>query len=188
VPINSKEESYLGSFGGKVDSGAEVGGFDTFPAGTYELELIEGEVKPTKDGDGELFTHRIHVIEGQYEKRLIFGNMNLVNKNATAQKIGQGEFLALRTVTGALEVPDDELEPEDMCFKRFTGVVKIIPAKAGFDAKNAVNWPATFKLFQQQQNGGGAAANDNAAPSTAANDNANTGGAKRTPWGKNKAA
>jgi hypothetical protein len=172
----------MGSFAGKVDTGAKVSDFDTFPAGSYELELIEASVEPTNAGDGELLKHRLRVIDGEQEGRFIFGNINISNPNPTAQKIGQGEFLALRTVTGVLDIPDNELEPEDLCFKRFTGVVKIQPAKGNYEAKNVVNWGATYKLFTQ-----GAAPKDGKAP-VAANDNKPTPTSTATakpnkPWG-----
>jgi hypothetical protein len=175
----------LGMFDGMVDDSAKVSDFSVIPAGQYELELTEGSVEPTNDGTGKLFKHRFRVIDGEYEGRLIFGNMNLVNKSDVAANIGRGEFNALRTVTGVLDIPQNELEPDNMFFKRFTGVVKIQPAKGDWEAKNAVNWGATLKLFNQ-----GNAANDNGkAPvgKAAANDNA-PATAKTKPWGNRAAA
>jgi hypothetical protein len=171
----------MGSLSGRYDENAEAPkGFDTFPAGTYELELIEGEVKPTAKGDGELFKHKIRVISGEYEGRLLFGQFNLSNPNPTAQEIGQSEFKALRDVVG---VPDPE-EPEDLCFRAFTGVVKIRAAKGDFEARNEVDWSKTHKLFTS---GGTApppkAANDNVKQvANAANSNT------KAPWPQRNAA
>lgn len=172
----------MGVFGGKIDDSAKVPSFDTFPAGNYRLEFTEGSVEATKKGDGTIFKHKIRVTSGEYEGRLIFGQFNLENPNPQAVAIGQGEFKAARAVTGTSEIADSDLEPEDLFFKEFEGVVKITPAKGEYEAKNAVNWGATFKLFNQggQPEGGKTpvVANDNKPKQVVANNK---------PW-PNKAA
>lgn len=175
----------MGSFAGKYsDNDQDPQGFEPFAAGVYELELVEGEVKPTSAGTGEIFKHKIRVIEGDNENRSFYGNMNLTNPNETAERIGRGEFKALRTVVGVLDIPDAELQEDDLLFKRFTGVVKVKPAKGDFEASNTVDWAKTLKLFKGElspEKAAGTAVNDNKAT---ANDN--KPGATR-PW-KNRAA
>jgi hypothetical protein len=170
----------MGSFSGKYsDEDQAPSGFEPFPAGIYELELVEGEVKPTAAGTGEIFKHKIKVIAGEFEGRLIFGNMNLTNPNAQAETIGRGEFKALREVVDVIS-PD---EPEELCFRRFTGVVKIKPAAKGYDASNAVDWGKTYKLFK------GELTPEKAVGTVAANDNKpSTSATPKKPWAARKAA
>lgn len=166
----------MGSLSGNYDPNAEAPkGFDVFPAGNYPLEMVEGEIKPTKAGTGKLFKHKFRVTSGDYEGRLIFGQFNLLNPNPQAQEIGQGEFAVLREAVG---VPDPD-EPEDMFFKEFVAVVKIKPPKDGYDAQNQVNWSATYKLLKGQATPAGKT------PVTsppAANDNQPAPGTGRKPW------
>lgn len=158
----------MASLNGKIDPNAEApGDFEVFEAGIYPLELTESDIKATKAGTGELFTYKIRITGGDLEDRLIFGQLNLVNPNEIATKIGQSEFLALRTVVGVLE-PDDT---DELHFREFQGVVKITPAKGDYKAKNEVDWGKTLKLFNGEEVKP-AAANDNVAPAAkAANDN-----------------
>lgn len=152
---------------------------DPIPAGNYSIELTESDVVPTKNGKGQLFKYTAKVLEGEHEGRSIWGQMNLQNENAIAQEIGQGEFAALRQMTG---VPNPE-DTQDLHFKAFTAVVIVEPAKGEYKAKNAIKWAATIKLAE-----GG---NDNAppaekAPATKTKEETKPATAKR-PWAKKAA-
>lgn len=170
----------MASLSNKIDPNAEApGDFEVFAAGTYPLELTETDIKATKAGTGELLTYKIRITGGELEDRLIFGQLNITNPNEIAQKIGQSEFLAMRTVVGVLE-PEDT---DELHFREFQGVVKITPAKGEYKAKNEVDWGKTLKLFNGEEVKP-VAANDNAKPAAkAANDNKPAAaGAAKKPW------
>lgn len=168
----------MASLNGYVDPDAGTPGtFETFAAGPQMLELIESDIAATNDGKGMLFKYRINVTEGDQEGRLIFGNIMLQHKEsgsnpkmATAVKMGQEAFKAIREVTG---VPDPE-DTQDLHFKGFVGYVKITPAKGQYEAKNEVDWGKTYKYLTdgittvEDASAWPKAANDNAKP---ANDN-----------------
>lgn len=155
----------MASLNGAYDQDAELpGDFEVIPAGKYPLQLIESDIKPTKNGQGKLFTYKTEIVDGEQKGRFIFGQLNLQNPNPTATKIGQSEFAAIRLVT---DTPNPE-DTADLHFKAFEAVVKIEPAKGEYKARNAIDWAKTAKLFQGEEVTVPTAANDNAAP---ANDN-----------------
>jgi len=63
-------------------------GFSPIPAGYYKAIITESELKPTKGG-GEYLKLRVEIIDGDYKGRVVFGNLNLVNANPTAEKIAK---------------------------------------------------------------------------------------------------
>lgn len=156
--------------------------FEVFPAGPQPLQLIESDIAPNSKGTGEVFKYKCEVTSGDYSGRFIWGNMNLTNSaSAVAEKIGQEEFKALRTIVGVLDPQDTE----ELHFKEFTAVIKITPAKGDYKAKNEINWGSTWKLFDDPEGAAKSAANDNV---KAANDNkpdtASTRVGGRKPWPK----
>jgi hypothetical protein len=140
----------MASLNGQYDPEAGVPGtFEIFAAGPQPLEFIETDIVPTNAGDGKLLKYRLRVTQGELEDRLVFGQMNLQNKNPIATKMGQEEFRAAREVTGVLE-PEDT---QDLHFKEFIGYVKITPRKLKkgttdeyYEAKNEIDWGKTYKI------------------------------------------
>lgn len=150
----------MASLANRIDPNAEApGDFEIFEAGNYPLELTEADIKATKAGTGELLSYKIRITGGDLENRLVFGQLNISNPNEIAQKIGQSEFLALRTVVGAIDAEDTD----ELLFKEFVGHIKITPAKGEYKAKNEVDWGKTLKLFNGEAVAP-VAANDNVAP------------------------
>lgn len=172
--------------------------FEAFDSGVYPLQLIESDIAPTTAGTGKLFKYKSEIIDGEHKGRLIFGQINLQNPNDTAQRIGKGEFAALRLVTGVPN-PDDTTE---LHFKQFDAVVEIEPEskdkKTGktYKARNVINWGKTAKLFQGEDvTVAPTAANDNVAGAAPANDNKPAAAVKPKPatggkgaWPKKAAA
>jgi hypothetical protein len=63
-----------------MSKAASAGSFTPIPAGDYKAMLVHSEVKPTKDGTGQRLALRFIIMEGQYQNRLIFEGLNIVNK------------------------------------------------------------------------------------------------------------
>jgi hypothetical protein len=185
----------MASLAGRYDEEADAPSFEVMPAGEYNLELTEAEIKATKDGKGELLKHTIRVIDGPYEGKLIFSNFNLQNANPQTMKMGNEAFKALRDV---IDVPKPE-DTDELCFKSFAGIVKVIPKKGEYDEKNDVDWNKTHKLWKA---GSTLPANDNEPPAdkstarttknggaaSAANDNVPAAAGAKKPWPKKAAA
>lgn len=62
---------------------------DVIPKGEYRLVISGEELKDTKAGDGKRLNLKLTVVGGQYQNRTFFEGLNIVNKNATAQRISE---------------------------------------------------------------------------------------------------
>jgi len=70
--------------------------------------LVHSEVKPTKDGTGQRLALRFIIMEGQYQNRLIFEGLNIVNKNTTAQGIALRQLQDLKDAVGLSNASQSE--------------------------------------------------------------------------------
>jgi hypothetical protein len=74
--------------------------FAVLPAGAYTLMVTNSDVKPTKAGTGEYVSVEYTVVDGPATNRKIFGNFNIKNPNADAERIGRSELSALCAAVG----------------------------------------------------------------------------------------
>jgi hypothetical protein len=111
--------------------------FAPLPQGRYLVEIIESDTRPTKSGGGEYVHLKMRVVEGPYENRLLFDNLNYINQNATAQQIGQKN---LRRLCRLCSIEGELENTEQLHFHRFH-VSVAIKADTGFGPQNAVRYP-----------------------------------------------
>lgn len=78
-----------------VPEEAKSTGFEPIPAGYYEAEITKSELKSTKDGTGKYIAMTFKVLDGEHEGRLVFTNLNIVNKSDVAVRIAQGDLKAI---------------------------------------------------------------------------------------------
>ena len=117
-------------------------GFDVLPAGEYRVCIVESSMVRTKKDDGDLIKLTLQVLDGQYQNRKIFEQLNWNNPSAAAQTIGRGTLSAICRAVGILTPTDTaELHNRPMRAKVKVGkdtgygekneVVKYSPDKAG---------------------------------------------------------
>ena len=80
--------------------------FKVLPAGVYSVVATESEVKPTKNGTGQVAQFTMQVVEGEHTGRKIFARFNIANQNPEAERIGQSQFSAFCHAAGVLQVSD----------------------------------------------------------------------------------
>ena len=80
--------------------------FTPIPAGSYIAQVVESEIKPTKNGTGQMMNLTFEVLDGQYKNRKVFGRINVVNQSAEAERIGQSQLSALCHATGVMQLQD----------------------------------------------------------------------------------
>lgn len=80
--------------------------FTVLPAGSYIAQIEESEIRPTKSGTGQMLKLKWRILDGQYKNRVVFGNLNIVNQNPEAEKIGQRQLSALCHAAGVLQLQD----------------------------------------------------------------------------------
>jgi hypothetical protein len=81
--------------------------FEVMPAGWIEAEIIKSEIKTTNDKEGKYIALTFKITEeGDHLGRLVFTNLNIVNKSDIAVKIAQSDLKAICTAvdfSGELE-------------------------------------------------------------------------------------
>ena len=109
--------------------------FDPIPAGEYLVMITDSSMEKTKAGDGEYLKLTFKVLQdGEYKGRLIWSNLNLVNKNDQAVDIAQRELSGICHATGVMN-PEDSQELHGI---PMIGRVKVSPAKDGYAASNTI--------------------------------------------------
>ncbi len=112
-------------------------GFEPIPAGKYRAQVIETEIKQTKDGSGQLLKATFEILDGEHAGKKVFANYNLVNKSQQAQDIGKGQLKALATYAGHPN-PNMIRATEELHGRPVIIVVSVRPAKDGYDAANDI--------------------------------------------------
>jgi len=82
--------------------------FSPIPAGTYAAEITKSEMKQTKAGDGSYLALTFKIIEGDFVKRMIWANLNLVNKSEKAVEISQKTLKSICDAVGMVTVTDSQ--------------------------------------------------------------------------------
>lgn len=82
-------------------------GFDPMPAGEYAAHIIESDVTPTKSGSGLMLKLTWEILEGEFEKRRVWQNINYQNQSEKAQLIGQQQIKAICDAVGFSGLLDD---------------------------------------------------------------------------------
>lgn len=81
-------------------------GIDAIPAGKYQAVIVDSEMKPTKNGDGQYLEFTFEIIEGTYKSRKLWTRLNLENRNAQAVQFARADLSA---ICRAINVP----QPKD---------------------------------------------------------------------------
>lgn len=82
--------------------------FDPLPVGRYVVQIVDSELRVTKDGRGQYLWLEADVLEGEYQGRKLFDRLNLVNANPTTVEIAQRNLSAICHAVGKLQVNDSQ--------------------------------------------------------------------------------
>lgn len=106
---------------------------DPIPNGEYRMAIVASEVKTTSNGKGKYLKLELQVLEGEYRGRKAWDQLNIVNENAQAQQIAQGQLSAICHATGVMKLTNSaQLHDIPM-------LVRLVVTKdAGYDPKNDV--------------------------------------------------
>jgi hypothetical protein len=83
--------------------------FDVLPAGEYDAVIVASELKETTNGDGKYIKFEIQVLNGEYQNRKLWDNLNLWNPSDKAVQIARGTLSAICRAVGVL-TPKDTAE------------------------------------------------------------------------------
>lgn len=108
---------------------------EPLPAGPYEVEITNAEVRELKSGNGTGLNVEYTVISpAQFASRKLWQNLNIKHTNPQAEQIGQSQLSSLCRALGI-----GVLNDSDELFQRILRVsVKIRPAKGDYAASNDI--------------------------------------------------
>jgi len=116
------------------DNHGEMNSFEALPAGDYNIQVIESELKLTKKGqefmeqrgctEQEAIAHAsqliltYEILDGQFKGRKLFNRLNLFNPSERSVEIAQKELNTICKAVGLSSVSDsNELHMKPMCAK-----------------------------------------------------------------------
>lgn len=110
--------------------------FEVLPPGSYTVQIVLSEMRPTKNGQGQYLALELDVLEGEYAGRKLFDRLNLVNPNAQAVEIAQRTLSAICHATGRMQVKDSE----DLHLVPMLADVTVQPPKNGYGESNKIKY------------------------------------------------
>ena len=69
--------------------------YELLPAGKYSAQIVESEMRVTRNGMGQFLWMMLDILDGPYKGRKIFDQLNLVNPNPTTVEIAQRTLSAI---------------------------------------------------------------------------------------------
>ena len=128
--------------------------FDMIPPGKYPVTITQSEMRETKNGAGKYLWLEMQITGGEYQGRLLWDRLNLVNANPQAVEIAQQSLGAICKAIGLASCSDSE----QLHMKPRLAIVKVKPAQGQYEASNevkgyepaggSVTQMATTKAFQ----------------------------------------
>ena len=82
--------------------------FEPAPEDTYNLQIIQSDMKDTKAGTGQYLELRIQILDEPYTGKLIFERLNLINPNEVAVKIANRTLADICLACGLDSIEDSE--------------------------------------------------------------------------------
>jgi len=109
--------------------------FEPIPEGKYVAMITDSEMRQTKAMDGEYLKLTFEIIDGPYQSRLVWTNLNLRNKNPKAVEIANRNLASICRAVHHLTPLDDS---QALHNKPLKIKVTIREAQNGYDASNEI--------------------------------------------------
>lgn len=110
--------------------------YELLPAGKYRAQIVESEMRATRNGMGQFLWLMLDILDGPHQGRKIFDQLNLVNPNPTTVEIAQRTLSAICHATGRMQVSDSE----ELHLIPMTIQVTVKPPKNGYGESNAIRY------------------------------------------------
>jgi len=110
--------------------------FEVLPAGTYRAQIVESEMRVTRDGMGQFLWLMLDVLEGPYQGHKLFDQLNLVNSSPKTVEIAKRTLSAICHATDRMEIVDSE----ELHLIPMTISVTVEPPKNGYGEKNRIRY------------------------------------------------
>ena len=110
--------------------------YEVLPPGKYTVQIVQSEMRPTKDGNGQYLWLELDVLDGPHQGRKLFDRLNLVNASAQTVEIAQRTLSAICHATGRLQVQDSQ----ELHLIPMTANVTVQPPKNGYGESNKIRY------------------------------------------------
>src|SRR5688572_12897005 len=108
--------------------------FEVLPPGKYKVQVIDSDMRPTKDGLGAYLWLEMEILEGELQGRKLWDRINIESQNPTAKEIAQRTLSALCRAVGKMAVSDSE----ELHLIPVIATVRVRPPQNGYDASNEI--------------------------------------------------
>jgi hypothetical protein len=112
--------------------------FQPLPVGDYRVEIVQSEMRTTKDGNGQYLWLEMAIIDGEYANRKIWDRLNLINGNQQAVEIAQRTLSSICHAVGKMTVDDSE----ELHQIPFVAKARLVPDKQRGGVQNAFSYKA----------------------------------------------
>ena len=82
--------------------------FEILPPGKYRAQIVQSEMQPTKQGDGQMLCLEFDLLDGPYQGRKLWERLNLVNRSQQTVEIAQRQLSAICHAIDRIQVTDSE--------------------------------------------------------------------------------
>lgn len=123
--------------------------FELLPPGTYKAQIVDSEIRVTRNGTGKFLWIMLDILEGPYQGRKLFDQLNLVNPNPITVEMAQRTLSSICHAVGQLQVTDSQ----QLHLRPMMIAVSIEPAKNGYSERNRVRYvvPKSERPSREQQ-------------------------------------
>lgn len=112
--------------------------YEVLPVGKYLAQIVNSEMRVTKDGSGHYLFLEVDVLEGRYAGRKLFERIHLINPNTEAVQIAQRTLSSVCRAVGKLQVSDSS----QLHLIPFIADVRVRPPKGQYGESNSVRYLA----------------------------------------------
>jgi hypothetical protein len=81
---------------------------ELLPPGKYRVQIVQSEMKPTKQGDGQMLWLEFDILDGPHRGRKLWERLNLVNASQQTVEIAQRQLSAICHAVDRIHVSDSE--------------------------------------------------------------------------------
>ena len=108
----------------------DTGGVVKIPDGQYKAVIIDSELKPTSNGNGQFLALKIVITEGQFQDTEFTERLNIINQNTKAVEI------AFKTLARISEAVGMSQTPQDSATLHNKPLIIVVGTEAGKDWKD----------------------------------------------------
>lgn len=110
--------------------------FEILPPGRQLVQIVNSEMRATRDGQGQYLWLEMDVLEGPFAGRKLFDRLNLVNNNPGTVEMAQRTLSAICHATGRMQVQDSE----ELHLIPMQVDVTVQPPKNGYGESNGIRY------------------------------------------------